>query len=298
MVRGWSVLRLVGSLVAVLLLASRARAFDVTGCGQTVPPGAVGMLTVDLICDRLPQGNPPAVTLADRATLNMNGHSIIAPHNQAIFAADPDLKGGSVHMTVVGPGEIAGSDIAIEGAGPITLTNLNIHDNQEGVLNELDKKSGIVRAANVTIANSIEDPVGHGGGVGIQTNSVIANGLTVTGSTFDGFFVRRIRGTNVVASGSGQTHPVCGGLGFGIVADRVTLTNLTAQNNGSAGVTATKRVALRNSVVTGNRGEFTCNIDVYANRRPVLQNTTCGKSNGWHVCQNDSPSGAFLDPGD
>jgi hypothetical protein len=165
-------------------------------------------------------------------------------------------------------------------------------------VNELDKRNGIVRATNVTIANSIEDPVGHGGGTGITTNTIIANGLTVTGSTFDGIYVRRIRGTNVVASESGHTHPICGGLGFGIVADRVLLTNLTAQNNGSAGVIVTKRVALRNSVVTGNRGEFTCNIDIYANRRPLLRNTTCGKSNGWHVCQNDSPSGAFLDTGD
>jgi hypothetical protein len=99
----------------------------------------------------------------------------------------------------------------------------------------------------------------------------------------------------VIASDCGHGYPICGGVGFGIVADKVKLTNLTAQNNGSAGVIANKTLRLRDSTVTGNTGETTCDIDIFAERRPVLENTICGKSNGWHVCQNDSPSGAFVD---
>jgi hypothetical protein len=283
-----------GVALALALVAAPARAFDVTSCGQTVPPGEEGVLTTDLVCPRLPEGNPPALFVSDRATLDLNGHSITAPSNTAVIAAPVEF--GAVRMTVVGPGEITGSEVAIHGDGRTTLVNLNIHDNQVGVLNRLDDRRGVVQATNVSIVDSIEDPVGHGGGIGIQTNTVVADGLTVTGATFDGFFVRKIKGANVVASDCGGGHPICGGLGFGIVSDRVRITNLTAQNNRSAGVIAIKQLLLRDSTVTGNTGEFTCDIDVFAERRPILENTICGKSNGWHVCQNDSPSGAFLDP--
>ena len=292
-VQDGSGLRRFGAVFVILLLPVPALALDITSCGQTVPPGEQGVLVTDLVCPRLPEGNPPAVAVGDRGTLNLNGHSITAPSNTAVVSVAPDR--GFVRMAVVGPGEIKGSGLAIESGGPITLTNLSIHDNENGVLNELDNRHGVVRATNVSIVNTVEDPVGHGGGVGLQTNTVIADGLTVTGATFDGLFVRRIRGKNVIASDSGHGHPICGGLGFGIVSDSVHLTNLTAQNNGSAGVIANKRLVLRDSTVTGNTGEFTCDIDVFAERRPFLRNTICGKSNGWNVCQHDSPSGAFLD---
>lgn len=288
MVRGLSCLHLVGSAVAVLFFAGPALAFDVTACGQAVPPGEEGVLMADLVCDRLPQGNPPAVTVGSRGTLNLNGHTITAPHNTAVTAN----TGG---ISVLGPGELTGNSIAIQGFGPLTVTNVSIHDNQVGIITDLDSRRGTVRATNVSIMNSIDDFGNGGPGLGLQANTVIADGLTVTNATFDGLFIRRIRGRNVIASDNGHGHPICGGLGFGIVADTVHLANLTAQNNGSAGVIANKRLILRDSTVTGNTGEFTCNIDVFAERRPDLRNTICGKSNGWHVCQNDSPSGAFLD---
>ena len=85
------------------------------------------------------------------------------------------------------------------------------------------------------------------------------------------------------------------GLGIGIVAVNIRLTNLTANDNDGNGVNAS-RISLRDSTITGNTGQPGGNIDVYSLTRPRLRNTTCGKSNGWGVCQNDSPSGAFIDP--
>ena len=129
----------------------------------------------------------------------------------------------------------------------------------------------------------------------------------MTGMPFDGIMVQKINGADVVASGNGPGIPSLG-VGFGIGAKTIQLQNLTANDNDGSGVFAEK-IQLRDSTVTGNRGaitdpnthKHTSDIDVFTDSRPKLVNTVCGKSYNpgldasWHVCQNDSPSGAFLD---
>ena len=56
-------------------LAASAGAVDVTACGQTVARGEVGVLLNDRDCST-PAPGPAAVTLQNRATLQMNGHRV------------------------------------------------------------------------------------------------------------------------------------------------------------------------------------------------------------------------------
>jgi hypothetical protein len=281
-------------------LATAALASDITQCGQTVPTGDVGVLMVDLVCPNL-----SAVRVSNGGTLELNGHSISAPAASAVVADFVPVQTGVPRhkFSVVGPGTIYGSDTGIEGVGGIRVSMVTIHDTGRGITTTKDRR-GNLKLTNVTITQS-SDPTN---GIGVVAYKVVASGLTVTGMPFDGITVHRISGADVVASGNGPGIPSLG-VGFGIDADKaIHLQNLTANDNDGAGVFSEK-IALRDSTVIGNRGaitdpnthKFTSDIDVFTDSRPRLVNTVCGKSYNpgfdasWHVCQNDSPSGAFLD---
>jgi hypothetical protein len=85
------------------------------------------------------------------------------------------------------------------------------------------------------------------------------------------------------------------GLGVGILALRVRIDGLTAENNSGGGVLA-KTTNLRNSTLTGNDG-FAQGYDGLSGRRPRLVATTCGRSGrveapltlvgSWGVCAGD-----------
>jgi hypothetical protein len=285
-----------------VLLATAALASDITQCGQTVSAGDVGVLMVDLVCP-----NMSAVTVSNGGTLELNGHSISAPGASAVAAEFVSLQPGVVprrRFSVVGPGTIYGSDTGIEGVGGIRVSMVTIHDTGRGITTTKDDKRGKLNLTNVTITQS-SDPTN---GIGVVANKVVANGLTVTGMPFNGISVVRISGADVIASGNGPGVPSLG-VGFGVDADKAMhLKNLTANDNSGAGAFSEK-IVLRDSTVTGNMGaitdpnthKFTGDIDVFTDSRPTLVNTVCGKSYNpgndasWHVCQNDSPSGAFLD---
>ena len=284
--------------VPLVLLATAASASDITQCGETVSTGDVGVLTVDLTCP----GGPPAITVMSGGTVDLDGHSISAPGNSAISAGPPGAV--SHTFTVRGPGTIYGADTGIEGIGRIRVSGVSIHGTGRGITTTKDFPRGKLKLTDVTITDSSD----ASNGVGVVANKVVADGLTVTGMPFDGIVVQRISGQNVVASGNGPGIPSLG-VGFGIGADAaIHLVNLTANDNDGFGVFAGK-IKLRDSTVTGNRGaitspntgKMTSDIDVFTDRRPRLVNTVCGRSydpgleTSWHVCQNDSPSGAFLD---
>jgi len=62
---------LLATLASIALPGGLSRGFDVTACGQTAPERDVGVLQVDL------SGFSGAcVTLEDRASLQLNGHTI------------------------------------------------------------------------------------------------------------------------------------------------------------------------------------------------------------------------------
>jgi len=92
-------------LIAVMIvLPFRAIAFGVTTCGQTVPPGEVGVLQTDLAgCD-------DGVFLANRAVLEMAGHAISASH-LGVQCIDE-------RCAVHGPGDISGAVVASGASTP------------------------------------------------------------------------------------------------------------------------------------------------------------------------------------
>ena len=283
-----------------VLPATAALASDITQCGQTVSTGDVGVLMVDLVCPSM-----SAVRVSNGATLELNGHSISAPGASAVAAEFVPVSTGVPRhrFSVVGPGTIYGSDTGIEGVGGIRVSMVTIHDTGTGIKTTSNSRRGTLKLTNVTITQS-SDPTN---GVGVVANKVTASGLTVTGMPFDGIMVQKINGADVVASGNGPGIPSLG-VGFGIGAKTIHLQDLTANDNDGSGVFAEK-IVLRDSTVTGNRGaitdpnthKFTSDIDVFTSSQPRLVNTVCGKSYNpgldasWHVCENDSPSGAFLD---
>ena len=274
------------------LLATSARASDVTQCGQTVSTGDVGVLMVDLVCP-----GTSAVKVSNGGTLELNNHSISAPGASAVAADFVPLPTGVPRhkFRVVGPGTIYGSDTGIEGIGAIQVSMVTIHDTGTGIKTTSDNRNGKLKLSNVSITQS-SDPTD---GVGVIANKVRASGLTVTGMPFDGIIVQKISGADVIASGNGPGIPSLG-VGFGIGAETIHLQNLTANDNDGAGVFAEK-ITLRDSTVTGNRGAITdpdtlhhtSDIDVFTDSQPRLVNTVCGKSynpgldGSWHVCQND-----------
>jgi len=67
--------------VILLLCGGRAQALDITSCGQTVPAGETGVLVGDLQCDPATRG----VTLQYAATLDLNGHALVAPDGWAVW---------------------------------------------------------------------------------------------------------------------------------------------------------------------------------------------------------------------
>ena len=283
-----------------VLLAGSALASNITQCGQTVSSGDVGALMVDLVCP-----GTSAVKVSSGGTLELNNHSISAPGASAVAADFVALPTGVPRhkFRVVGPGTIYGSDTGIEGIGAIRVSMIAIHDTGTGIKTTTDSRTGTLKLSNVSITQS-SDPTN---GVGVVANKVRARGLTVTGMPFDGIMVDKIIGADVIASGNGPGIPSLG-VGFGIGANTIHLQNLTANDNDGAGVFADK-IKLRDSTVTGNRGaitdptthKHTSDIDVFTDSRPALVNTVCGKSYNpgldasWNVCQNDSPSGAFID---
>jgi hypothetical protein len=206
-------------------------------------------------------------------------------------------------FTVRGPGTIYGADTAILGTGRIRVSSVTIHDTGNGITTTKDSRVGKLKLTDVSITHSSD----ASNGTGVVANKVLANGLTVTGMPFDGIVVQKIRGEDVVATGNGPGIPSLG-VGLGIVASAIHIRNLTANDNDGFGVLA-GNISLRDSTLTGNRGAITSpstgiitsDIDVFTDHRPKLVNTVCGKSynpsleTSWHVCQNDSPSGAFLD---
>ena len=136
------------TLTALLLLAvlsARAPAVDIVPCGTPVRGGQAGVLVADLDCSgiMLPRNSNGAadcvdnpgctdagcggVILGDRATLQMNGHTVA---NGAIFCAG--------RCAISGPGTITGGDYpqgeSLMAAGDLEVDGgLDIHGTGVGI---------------------------------------------------------------------------------------------------------------------------------------------------------------------
>jgi len=153
-------------LIAVMIvLPFRAIAFDVTTCGQTVPPGEVGVLQTDLAgCD-------DGVFLANRAVLEMAGHAISASH-LGVQCIDE-------RCAVHGPGDISGAVVGIWGfypTGRVDVSDVDIHDTPY---------AGIENARRGTLANVTVRRAGFG---------------AIDPEYSAGIYVDRLKGTNVTTA--------------------------------------------------------------------------------------------------
>jgi len=205
----------------------------------------------DLSC-----GTLTGVVMQRGAALDLNGHAIVT--FGAAVHADFDRSG---RISVKGPGQISGCDIAIATSGGI--------DDRRRVI-----------ASNLDVVGCT---------IGIAGSSVRVDDVSVTGSLAAGIYADfGVIGKNVVASNNGT---------FGVVVPYgpVRIRNLTANGNGWQGVLAAK-ASLRDSTVTGN--DVANGIDIGTTHRPSLKAVTCGLSAHepflahvagppWGVCAND-----------
>src|SRR5262245_57792821 len=93
------------ALAAMAFATAPAQALDIGSCGASIPDGEVGTLTADLVCT-----DPvPAITLGAGATLELAGHRVqgLSADGQTSLTV---LRCARKRCTIVGPGEIVGSD--------------------------------------------------------------------------------------------------------------------------------------------------------------------------------------------
>ena len=171
------------SWMLIGVLASSAHAFDVTGCGQLVPAGQVGVLQADLDCSAT-SGNCfddpargcardpgctdaqcPGVVVRKDATLQMNGHTVA---NGVVLCADS--------CAVVGPGTVVG------GFGVASMKNLTV----SGGLDVHDGAIGIAATRNAIVSDATVTGVAHNwaiwGNWNLRVANVTANGNGNRGS--------------------------------------------------------------------------------------------------------------------
>jgi len=255
-------------------LSAPAGAVDVTACGQTVGRGEIGVLLNDLDCST-PSPGPAAVTLQNRATLQMNGHRVTftppAPETYGIGIECAERG----RCLIQGPGELTGELVGVVAReSKVTISDVVFHDIISGIrAAPLSGESGPpagndVDATNVTVVDAE---------AGIRGRSLRANGVSVTritGLAAGISLARKIRGTDVTASQNAGGGVFCGS-GFdldGFVA---------TQNSGDGGLYTLHGGRLRNATVTGNTVTISSDvrpIDIFAGRRPVVENVTCDHS--------------------
>jgi hypothetical protein len=258
-------------VTAALVAGARiAAGFDVTGCDTTVPPGEVGVLQSDLDCS----GALVGVVLSEGAALEMQGHAI---------SGDPAGNAAVVcngrRCSVTGPGAISGPVVGIaltRGRQRLTVSDLDIHDCESGILDSLSPRRSAVRASNLSVTGCTL--------AGLYVGKLRGSGISASGNGGPGLAVDKLRAENVVASSNGAS---------GIFGGKARLTGLVANDNGDAGIRVSK-AALRDATLTGNQG-YGLGFDVLAARRPRAVNVTCGKSgvigglgtDTWGICAGD-----------
>jgi hypothetical protein len=243
------------TVVAFCFLATpvMSMSMDITTCGQYVPGGTTGVLQADLDCPT--DSGLAAVLMGGGAKLLLNGHTITGGTGGTV---------GVGRYAVLGPGEIVGS---ANSCGISTST-------YSGPGGATHYGPGTLRVRDVIVRD---------GACGIAGAAGMLDNVTVTGHTFFGIYLGRLRAKNVTVANNG-------GEGFSGVSIR--LNEVTAHNNlygifaSSAQYFRRVLVSARNSTITGNTTS-----DIYSETLPRLVYTTCGTSDGpvgsWGVCAGD-----------
>jgi hypothetical protein len=258
-------------LVAVALLVFSPRGagaiIAITACGAIVPEREVGLLAADLACTE----NANSVTLLNRATLDLAGHTLT--HGGGPAAVRCDSSRCAVLSSAPG-GTLVTATTAIIG-------------------NRVDVSDCAIDVTNTTTSGDV-----------INAFKINATNVRVTNATSSAFLGLKIRATNLelvdcwvgvtaLSRFRGDLVTVTGG-GYGIIAaNRARVTGLTIHGADYDGVRG-RSVTLLDSDVTGNATIGGADLDTA--RRPTLLNTLCGTSlvladppttATWGVCQND-----------
>ena len=251
-----------------LLLPAIAAATDVTTCGQEVAPGDIGVLVADLDCSAATDVLA-AVLIRDRATLELNGHTVTAP-----AGADGVVTDQSHHGAIKGPGTIRGGlTNVMSGYGTLSLSDVTLEGASEGAV---QSQPGSLVVTNVSVTSL---------GFGVSARKIVASHLTVATVQHDCILGNILRGSDITVSGCATGVSLSGS---------ARVTRLDARDNVTVGITA-RAVRLEDSVVTGNRF-LGAPLDILTRRRPLLVNTSCDVSKQlvdgqigatWGVCASD-----------
>jgi hypothetical protein len=255
------------TFVAALLAISAlpASAFDVTGCGQSIPNREHAVLVADLVC---PPGTT-AVRLHD-GSLDLGGHSITAPQGWAVWCS------GSCTVT---NGGIEGgqSGIYLQRGARLVGQNLAITGSQVGIQAE-DWNNGVngskALLTNVVITGSDL--------AAVQAGRVLAENVDIHDNSGHGIFVPwsgvlKSRGLTVKnnAYSAGCHDYGCVGISAGRIAGR----DLVVTDNQGLGINAIS-AKLRVATVTGNSRAGAAK-DLVIAQRPNLRDVECWRSAGW-----------------
>jgi len=260
------------AVVSVLLCAGPVAAVDITTCGEAVPNYDVGILQADLDCSLDPV---VAISLGERATLFLNGHSIIAAPTATAVACNVR------RCKVLGPGDISGGHVGIYADRNLEVRDVTLHDLAYGVYSGVGK----MIAANVTVTNAFGGlhTAGRMDAVNVNSSGNTGSGISV---------IKTLRGNTITASDNG---------GPGVACKRFQIDGLVALNNGQipnrqgAGLLSSRGGTLSNATLTGNQysdpflGAFA--VDVLSHGRPRVSNTTCD-----HSVRRDKRDGHIVGP--
>jgi hypothetical protein len=290
-------------VLAIVFSPCVAAAVDLTACGQTIPAAETGVLQTDLDCSGV---GTHAVLLLRRATLDLNGHTLVGgPLSPTVKGAAAADGSGSSSFTIRGPGVIAGTAVdafpfesgnacVLLQGGRALLTSqtgvIDIHGCERGIFapGPGPNPRGSVEMDHVEIHHNFLDGTAvrnlsasqvsahhHVRGSGLSAHRLIVEDVTATANNTGLAAERVVEGRDVTVEHNVGPDPNSAG-GAGIYGGRVVrLTNALVRDNQNPGVTA-RRVALEDSTVTGNgTGPTHPMVDILAATRPVLSNTLC-----------------------
>jgi hypothetical protein len=241
------VLRL--ALAGAVMLSSAALATDVTACGQTIAAGDTGVVQNDLDCSTSIFG----VRLRPLATLDLNGHAIKGGSTTyavviGVGAGDQAelYEQGKGNFTILGPGSISG---VIVDPNSVVGTYACVTPN--------DGYARITSASgSIDIHDCVFGVVGNLEDYSTSKARAAVDHALLHDDVFEGVTVRFLVVSDVSAYNNG---------GAGIHAiNTLTATNATAYDNFGQGIFATNKLRGTNITVYGNRvgAESFKNIDV------------------------------------
>jgi hypothetical protein len=229
-----------------------------------------------------------AVEIRSGGTLDMRGFRI---HGAAfgVLCSDEGQMIGDLEVYTYRPCRVFGGG-TIDGQkwGGIVASRLDLRD---VTLVEEQSAIALIIHRHLTFANvTLQlDSMGEGIIAGPKVN-VQGTGLTVTGGHIGIGYANVVKIDGVTASGYSDflrgvrtvklKHASLVGGGSGIDATNVALTDSSVTGHSGTAVHA-ERIKLVGSTVTGN------GLDLDAEQRPKLKDSTCETSNGWGVCTND-----------